>query len=97
MGKMKKFLTRFRILIRIYDRLFFLKGYTLEYLTFLYKYLRSFFEARPQKILLIMTFGIGDILRTLPVIKKLNKRYPRASIEYLTQTQYRTLLEHNPL
>lgn|GEM_PF-2793023 len=53
----------------------------------------------PQKVqsmLIIRVSGIGDIILTTPVVKKLRGRYPDAKITYLTLKAMRPILEFNP-
>ena len=96
MDKIKKFFKQFLLIINLYDRLIFLKNYVFEYSLFLCRYTKSFFGPPPKKILLIMLFGIGDVVGTTPVIEKLKKRYPFATIDYLTKYENFLLLKYNP-
>ncbi len=50
----------------------------------------------PKKILIINTFGIGDVLFTTPLISNLKAAYPDAYIGYLCNRRTSPLLEHNP-
>jgi ADP-heptose:LPS heptosyltransferase len=96
MTKIKRFLKQLRLLIRIYDVIISLKYSFFEYLIFLFKYWKSIFEPQPKNILLIMAFGIGDIIRTTPVIEKLRKKYSMAKIDYMTQSRYTSIIKYNP-
>jgi len=50
----------------------------------------------PNKILIIRFSAIGDIVLTTVVIRLLKKRYPKASIHYLTKKNMCELLQFNP-
>jgi lipopolysaccharide heptosyltransferase II len=49
-----------------------------------------------RKILIVNTFGIGDVLFTTPLIKNIKRAYPQAEVHYLTNTRSASLLEHHP-
>lgn len=49
-----------------------------------------------QKILIINTFGIGDVLFTTPLVSNIKRAYPRASIHYLTNPRSSDVLKYNP-
>lgn len=48
------------------------------------------------KFLIIRFSSIGDIVLTTPVIRCLRKRYPDATIHFLTKQSYKSILESNP-
>jgi heptosyltransferase-2 len=48
------------------------------------------------KFLIIRFSSIGDIVLTTPVIRNLRKRFPQASIHYLTKKKFAILLVSNP-
>lgn len=50
----------------------------------------------PKKVLIINTFGIGDVLFTTPLISSLKAAYPDVYIGYLCNRRTGPLLEHNP-
>ena len=50
----------------------------------------------PKKILIINTFGIGDVLFTTPLISNLKANYPDLYIGYVCNRRTATLLERNP-
>ncbi|MGH1366889.1 MAG: lipopolysaccharide heptosyltransferase II [Calditrichia bacterium] len=50
----------------------------------------------PNKILIIRLSSIGDILLTSPVMWQLRERYPLAQIDFLTRTEFSSLLATNP-
>ena len=49
----------------------------------------------PRKVLIINTFGIGDVLFTTPLISNLKTAYPDVYIGYLCNRRTSPLLEHN--
>jgi len=49
-----------------------------------------------KKILLIKTFGIGNILMLSPTFRALRKRFPGARIDLLTLTSNKGILKDNP-
>lgn len=49
-----------------------------------------------QRILLIRTAYIGDVIMTLPMLKPLKEFFPQASITVLTSQSARQILLHNP-
>ena len=49
----------------------------------------------PKKVLIINTFGIGDVLFTTPLISNLKAAYPDVYIGYLCNRRTAPLLEHN--
>ena len=48
-----------------------------------------------KKILIINTYGIGDVLFTTPVISNLRRAYPHASIAYLANRRTADFLKLN--
>lgn len=48
---------------------------------------------KEKRILLCRLGGIGDVVQTLPLVKYLKKKYPSASIEYLTSQMVADLLK----
>lgn len=54
-------------------------------------------EHPPKKILLINTFGIGDVLFTTPVIRNLKAQFPNIEIAYLGNRRTAPLLQNHPL
>jgi len=50
----------------------------------------------PNKILIIRLSSIGDILLTSPVIWQLRERYPLAQVDFLTRSEFSSLLTTNP-
>jgi len=50
----------------------------------------------PGRILLVRLSAIGDILFASPLIAAFRRAYPQARIAWLTQPEYRSLLEHHP-
>jgi heptosyltransferase-2 len=53
-------------------------------------------ESEELKFLIIRFSSIGDIVLTTPVIRCLRKKYPRATIDYLTKKKFAAILESNP-
>ncbi|MEO0554176.1 MAG: lipopolysaccharide heptosyltransferase II [Bacteroidota bacterium] len=49
-----------------------------------------------DKILIIRLSSIGDVILTTPLIRAVRKKYPKARIDFLIKTQFKTLVEHNP-
>ena len=49
-----------------------------------------------KKILIINTFGIGDVLFTTPLISNVKRAYPSTIIHYLTNPRSSDVLKHNP-
>lgn len=49
-----------------------------------------------QQILLIRTAYIGDVIMTLPMLKPLKDRFPKASIVFLTSSGGREIVLNNP-
>ncbi|CAK8714344.1 Lipopolysaccharide heptosyltransferase II [Candidatus Electrothrix laxa] len=48
-----------------------------------------------QRICVIRTAYIGDVIMTLPILPALQKRYPEAEITFLTSTASAAVLRHN--
>jgi len=48
-----------------------------------------------QKVLIIKFLGIGDVLFTTPMVRKLSKEYPHLHITYLTSTLCAPVLSNN--
>lgn len=48
------------------------------------------------KFLIIRFSSIGDIVLTTPVIRNLRKKFPRATIHFLTKKKFTPLLQSNP-
>ena len=49
-----------------------------------------------KKILIINTFGIGDVLFTTPMISNLRLAYPECTIAYLANRRTADFLKFNP-
>jgi lipopolysaccharide heptosyltransferase II len=49
-----------------------------------------------NKLLIINTFGLGDVLFTTPLIKNIKRAYPQCQIHYLANQRSACILEHNP-
>jgi ADP-heptose:LPS heptosyltransferase len=49
-----------------------------------------------QKILVLRFSSIGDIVLTTPVIRCIKQQLPDVEVHYLTKSQYKGILEHNP-
>ena len=52
-------------------------------------------DINPKKILIINTFGIGDVLFTTPLIANLKEHFPDSSISYLANRRTVSLLENH--
>ncbi len=50
----------------------------------------------PEKILIIQTAFLGDVILTTPLIKAVRKKYPQSQIFFLAIPQTKELLENNP-
>ncbi|MEO5646756.1 MAG: glycosyl transferase, partial [Chitinophagaceae bacterium] len=48
------------------------------------------------KFLIIRFSSIGDIVLTTPVIRCLRKKFPDATIHYLTKRAFKGIVENNP-
>ena len=59
-------------------------------------WLRSNTNRALNKILLIKTWGLGNIIIMLPVLKAIRAKFPRARIVFLTLKGNRGIMEHNP-
>lgn len=53
-------------------------------------------EKKPDKFLIIRFSSIGDIVLTTTVIRNLRKKFPKATIHYLTKKKFATIVESNP-
>jgi ADP-heptose:LPS heptosyltransferase len=53
-------------------------------------------ENNELKFLIIRFSSIGDIILTTPVIRCLRKKYPQATIHYLTKKKFAGIVESNP-
>jgi heptosyltransferase-2 len=53
-------------------------------------------EERPLKFLIIRFSSIGDIVLTTPVVRCLRKKYPQATIHYLTKKKFAGIMQSNP-
>jgi len=69
----------------------------LTFTTFYNKILRRpVKENKTGKFLIIRFSSIGDIVLTTPVIRNLRKKYPGATIHYLTKEKFATIVLSNP-
>ena len=50
----------------------------------------------PEKILIIQTAFLGDVILTTPLIKAVRKKYPQSQIFFLAIPQTKELLQNNP-
>ncbi len=53
-------------------------------------------ESNDLKFLIIRFSSIGDIVLTTPVIRCLRKKYPQATIHYLTKQKFAGIVQSNP-
>ena len=53
-------------------------------------------EENKLRFLIIRFSSIGDIVLTTPVIRNLRKRFPEATIDYLTKPKFASLVSNNP-
>jgi len=53
-------------------------------------------DSRPLKILIIRFSSIGDIVLTTPVIRNLRKKFPQATLHYLTKKKFAGIVTSNP-
>jgi heptosyltransferase-2 len=53
-------------------------------------------DSRPPKILIIRFSSIGDIVLTTPVIRNLRKKFPQATLHYLTKKKFAGIVTSNP-
>lgn len=53
-------------------------------------------KSQTGKILIIRFSSIGDIVLTTPVIRNLRKKFPLASIHYLTKKKFAGIVQSNP-
>lgn len=53
-------------------------------------------DLRPQRVLVVRTDRIGDVLLSTPVISNLRRAYPDAHLAFLVSPQSREVLEGNP-
>ncbi|MEO8821434.1 MAG: glycosyltransferase family 9 protein, partial [Ginsengibacter sp.] len=51
---------------------------------------------KEMKFLIIRFSSIGDIVLTTPVIRNLRKKFPSATIHYLTKKKFASIVESNP-
>ena len=54
------------------------------------------FHNQARNILVIRTSGIGDVIRTTPILEKLRAKFPQARIDYFTSKVNSILLKSNP-
>ncbi|MBI4343606.1 MAG: glycosyltransferase family 9 protein [Candidatus Omnitrophica bacterium] len=52
--------------------------------------------SRPERILIVNPFGIGDVLFTLPLIRAVRRAFPRSAIVYLCNRRTEGMLRHDP-
>jgi rhamnosyltransferase len=94
----RKRLKKFRLLRRVYNSLLGLYRYRRERLKYnlmlLVESMKNCSDVRD--ILLARTFGIGDIIRTTPIIEKLKKKFCNAKIYYFTYKRNLPLVFFNP-
>lgn len=50
-----------------------------------------------MNFLIVKTSSIGDVIQTFPVLEYLKKRYPQASIDWVIEKEYLSLVEAHPL
>lgn len=53
-------------------------------------------KSRTLKILVYRLSSIGDIVLTTPVVRNIRKKYPDATIHFLTRKKYADILRYNP-
>ena len=51
---------------------------------------------RPERILIINPFGIGDVLFTTPLVRAVRQAFPQAYLGYLCNRRTESILRHNP-
>ena len=51
---------------------------------------------QPNKILVIRSGAIGDVIMTTPLVKSIRKRFPKANISYLVGKWSKKAVESNP-
>lgn len=94
----RKRLKSYRSLRRIYNFIIWIIFYLLERARYLLPQLKTYLTNPDEikAILLLRTFGLGDIIRTLPIIPKLKKRYKKSKIYYFTSEMGSSVLQDNP-
>lgn len=50
----------------------------------------------PERILVIETLYLGDLIHTLPLIQAVRVRYPQARLDLLVRAAHRSLMQHLP-
>ena len=63
---------------------------------FLNLFKKSVVTSNPNKILLLKTWGFGNIVLMLPAMKAIRERYPEAQIFFFSLKNNREILEGNP-
>jgi len=63
---------------------------------FLNVFRKSVVTTNPEKILLVKTWGIGNIILMLPAMKAVREKYPEAQIYFFSLKNNREILEGNP-
>lgn len=58
--------------------------------------MKKLLRSSPQKILVIRLSSIGDIILTLPLLRRLREAFPHARIDFLVRREYSELLHGNP-
>lgn len=98
MNVLRKRLKSYRILRNIYNFIIWIIFYLLEWSRYLLPRLKTYFSNpdKVKEILLIRTFGIGDIIRTTPILPKLKKKYKNSKIYYFTSEVGSYTLQDNP-
>jgi lipopolysaccharide heptosyltransferase I len=56
----------------------------------------SLAERQYDRILLIKSSAMGDVIHALPVLRKLRRRWPRAQIDWLVTPENAPLVRHHP-
>ncbi len=95
---MRKRLKGIKLLRKPYNYLVGTCRYRKEWVRYKWVLLKESFRdySDVKNILLIRTFGIGDIVRTSPIIEKIRQKFPNAKIYYFTLQKHLAVIASNP-
>lgn len=97
-SNLRRQLKKVKLLRRPYNYVVYAYRYRKEFVRYKWDLVKDSANdrCRVKDILLIRTFGMGDIIRTTPIIEKLKKKFYNARIHYFTYKKHLPIVFYNP-
>jgi heptosyltransferase-1/heptosyltransferase-2 len=92
--RLKKIFHKKRLFMDAYDFFWRAAFRTVSWMAYLSRRCRV--PSNPKRILVIRVSGMGDVIKTTPVVRKLRHLYPNAQIYFLTSETVKPILVSNP-